>query len=87
MHPGTNLLSRKAVCRFEEHTFFSPFTGFIMDFVQTRAARRKRASELSARKERKIIVFCSGIAVLMFMLAASAFLLRWFTESPPLMPH
>ena len=72
----------------EEHTFFNYFCHhFIMDLSATRTARRKRAAELVTRRERKTRFFCSGIAVLMFILAASAFLLRWFMEAPPLMPH
>ncbi|MGV3740895.1 MAG: hypothetical protein ACO1NO_01135 [Burkholderiaceae bacterium] len=58
-----------------------------MEFADTRAARRKRVSELLARRERKTRFVCSGIALLMFFLAASAFLLRWFTEAPPIMPQ
>lgn len=58
-----------------------------MDFADTRAARRKRASDLLARRERKTRFVCSGLAVLMCILAASAFLVRWFTEAPPLMPQ
>jgi hypothetical protein len=58
-----------------------------MEFLDTRTARRQRAMDLLSRRERRTRLFCSGIAALVFLLAASAFLLRWFTESPPLMPQ
>jgi hypothetical protein len=82
------LLIRKAENRVEEHTLCnSSFRIFAMEFVDTRTARRKRAANLLSRRERKVRLLCSGIALLMFFLAASAFLLRWFTEAPPLMPQ
>lgn len=58
-----------------------------MELVDTRMARRRRASELVARRERRIRIFCAGIAVVLVLLSASAFLVRWFTEAPPLIPH
>lgn len=86
---SVNLLRHKTNKQIGGHTFSNlPYLHhLVMDFAQTRVARRRRAAELSARKERKIRFFCSGVAVLMFIFAASAFLLRWFTESPPLMPQ
>jgi hypothetical protein len=82
------LLRRKAEARVEEHTLCnSSFRIFTMEFVDTRTARRRRAADLLSRRERRTRLFCSGIAALVFLLAASAFLLRWFTEAPPLMPQ
>ena len=58
----------------------------IMQHVDTRLQRRRRAMDLTERRERRISLICLLIGLLCIILSGAAFLVRWFTESPPILP-
>jgi t-SNARE complex subunit (syntaxin) len=60
--------------------------GLFMQDAEAGTQKRRKSAETVARKERKINLLCFGLALILGIFAASAFLLNWIFEAPPLMP-